>query len=310
MSSGHGNRAILAALAANLGIAITKFIAWLLTRSSSMLAEAIHSLADSSNQFMMLLGSKRSGRKADDLHPFGYGRTRYVTAFLVSIVLFSVGGLFALYEAYHKFAHPEAITEWKWVPIAVLVVSIAMEGRSFMVALHEANRVRGTMSLMKYVRSSRSPEIPVILTEDFAALIGLFFALAGVSLTLATGDGRWDAVGSGTIGVLLVIVAFFLAYEVGSMLIGESATPQVQEKIRQALSEAREDGVQEILSLRTLHTAPETVLIACRFAIDSEATGAEIASAINRTEERIRAAVDLECLIFLEPDLRADTKTH
>lgn len=308
MSTQGGNRAILAALAANLGIAATKFVAWLLTRSSSMLAESIHSAADSANQFMMLLGGRRARRDPDELHPFGYGRSRYVAAFVVSIVLFSLGGLFALYEAFHKFRHPEPITSWQWVPLAVLVVSILLEGRSLWVGLHEASAARGSMRLSAYIRQSRAPEIPVIVMEDVAALTGLVFALVGVSTTLATGDGRWDALGSGAIGVLLVAVALFLASEVGSMLIGESATPEVREAVRRAIlgADGAEGGsgvLRAILSLRTLHTGPDQILVACRFACDPEASGREIADAINAAEARIRSAVSLDCLVFLEPDL-------
>lgn len=310
MSTHGGNRAILAALAANLGIAATKFVAWLLTRSSSMLAESIHSAADSANQFMMLLGGRRARRDPDELHPFGYGRSRYVAAFVVSIVLFSLGGLFALYEAFHKFRHPEPITSWQWVPLAVLVVSILLEGRSLWVGLHEASAARGSMRLSAYIRQSRAPEIPVIVMEDVAALTGLVFALVGVSTTLATGDGRWDALGSGAIGVLLVAVALFLASEVGSMLIGESATPEVREAVRRAIlgtevgaDEGGSGALRAILSLRTLHTGPDQILVACRFACDPEASGREIADAINAAEARIRSAVSLDCLVFLEPDL-------
>lgn len=321
MSDSHGTRAIVAAMSANLGIAATKAVAWLLTGSSSMMAESIHSLADTSNQVMMLLGSRRSRRQPDELHQFGYGRSRYIAAFLVSIVLFSLGGLFALYEAFHKFTHPEAITSWQWVPVVVLLVSCALEGRSLWVALHSARGSRAHLSLAQYVRQSRSPEIPVIIMEDVAALTGLVVALVGVSMTLVTGDGRWDAAGSGAIGALLVLVALFLASEVGSMLIGESATPEVQEAIRAAIlggNPADEGGAGAgvdgagvdgavgaglILSLRTLHTGPDTVLVAARFAVDPHASGSDIARAIEATEARIRAAVPMECLIYLEPDL-------
>lgn len=317
MSTQGGTRAIFAALAANLGIALTKFVAWALTQSSSMLAESIHSAADSANQFMMLIGGRRARRHPDELHQFGYGRSRYIAAFIVSIVLFSLGGLFALYEAFHKFRHPEPITSWQWVPVAVLVVSVLLEGRSLWVGLHEASRARGGKSLAVYIRQSRAPEIPVIVMEDVAALTGLVFALFGVSMTLATEDGRWDAVGSGAIGVLLVAVALFLATEVGSMLIGESATPEVQEAVRAAIlgtgggedegagrsGERGSGALRAILTLRTLHTGPDQILVACRFACDPEATGREIADAINAAEARIRSEVEVDCLVFLEPDL-------
>src|SRR5687767_4712129 len=194
MSTEGGTRAIIAALLANLGIALTKFVAFFLTGSSSMLAESIHSVADSGNQGLLLLGGKRAERGATPRHPFGYGRERYIYAFIVSIVLFSVGGLFALYEAYHKFSHPAAITEWKWVPVTVLVVAIGLETWSFRTAIVESNKVRGKASWSDFVRRARVPELPVILLEDLAALLGLIFALFGVSMTLLTDNGIWDAV--------------------------------------------------------------------------------------------------------------------
>ncbi len=303
MSQDHGTRAIIAAMSANLGIALTKLVAWLLTSSSSMLAESIHSLADTSNQIMMLIGGRRAERKPDDLHPFGYGRSRYIAAFLVSIVLFSLGGLFALYEAFHKFTHPEPITSWQWVPVVVLLVSCALEGRSLWVAIHSAHASRGDVSLVQYVRQSRAPEIPVILMEDLAALTGLAVALVGVSLTLVTGDGRWDAVGSGVIGLLLVLVALVLATEVGSMLIGESATPAIQQAARAALEDSSGE-IRGVVSLETLHTGPESLLIAARVAVDPQAGGADIARALDEAEARVRAAVPLESVIYLEPDLQ------
>src|SRR5258705_4711214 len=235
MSAASGTRAIIAALAANLGIALTKFVAFLLTGSSSMLAEAIHSVADSGNQALLLLGGKRARREATPQHPFGFGRERYVYAFIVSIVLFSVGGLFALYEGYHKLSHPEAITEWQWVPIVVLLIAIGLESYSFRTAIQESNKLRGTSTWVQFIRRSRVPELPVVLLEDFAALIGLVFALFGVSLTLATGNGVWDGIGTVLIGLLLVCVAIILAIETKSLLIGESATSEHVGKIEAAL---------------------------------------------------------------------------
>ena len=185
-----------------------------------MLAESVHSVADSSNQALLLIAGKRATRRASEVHQFGYGRVRYVAAFVVSIVLFTLGGLFALYEAWHKYTDPHPIDSWQWVPIAVLLIAVAMESLALRTAVIEANHARGKMSIRQYVRQSRSPEIPVILLEDTGALCGLVFALFGVSMTLATGDGRWDAVGSAAIGVLLVVIAVFLAIEMHSMLIG------------------------------------------------------------------------------------------
>lgn len=301
MAAQSGTRAIIAALVANLGIAVTKFVAWALTGSSSMLAEGIHSIADSSNQGLLLLGQRRGQKQATRLHQFGYARVRYIYAFLVSIVLFTMGGLFALYEAWHKFQHPTAITSWHWVPIAVLIIAIILEGRSFLVAMAEAKKVRGTRSLTSYVRTSRAPEIPVILLEDAAALIGLVIALGGVSMTLVTGDGRWDAIGSAAIGVVLVAVALFLASEIGSMLVGEAADDEVTARICEALSQGHRPI--ELINLRTMHLGPDDLLIAAKFTTSADVSGDEIADTINSAEERIRAAVTHRCAIYLEPDI-------
>ena len=225
MAANGGTKAIVAALAANLTIAVLKFVAFLLTRSSSMLAEAIHSVADSGNQILLLVGGKRAQRAASPEHPFGYGRERYIYAFIVSIVLFSVGGLFALYEAWEKIQHPHGIEgDFWWVPLAVLVGAIIAEAFSFRTAIIEANHIRGSQGWISFVRNAKQPELPVILLEDFGALLGLVFALFGVGLTLLTGDGIWDGFGTGMIGLLLVAIAVILAMETKSLLLGESAT--------------------------------------------------------------------------------------
>ncbi|MCG2799860.1 MAG: cation diffusion facilitator family transporter [Cellulomonas sp.] len=301
MSSGSGNRAIIAALSANLGIAATKFVAYLLTQSSSMLAESVHSFADSGNQLLLLLGGRRSRRAADSDHPFGYGRERYVYAFIVSIVLFSVGGLFALYEAWHKWGDPHPIEgTWWWVPLAVLAVSMAMEGGSLRTAVHESNRVRGERSWVQFVRTAKAPELPVVLLEDAGALIGLVFAAFGVGLTLLTGDGRWDAAGTAGIGLLLVVIAAVLAVEMSSLLIGEAASEQDVTDIRAALVGG---AVTSVIHLRTLHLGPEELLVAAKIEI-STGDAAAIAHAIDEAEGRVRAAVPTAQLIYLEPDLR------
>lgn len=301
MAHGGGNKAIIAALAANLGIAVTKFIAYLLTHSSSMLAESVHSLADSGNQVLLLLGGRRARRQADEAHPFGYGRERYMYAFIVSIVLFTLGGLFALYEAWHKFADPHPIDSWQWVPIVVLLAAIVMEGFSFRTAIREANLVRGTQGWVSYIRTAKAPELPVVLLEDLGALIGLVFALGGVSLTLVTGDGRWDAVGSGAIGLLLVVIAIVLAIETKSLLLGESATRKDVDAIRAALVG---EGVPSVIHLRTLHLGPEELLVAAKIEVTATASAADVARAINAAESRVRAAVPIASAIYLEPDLR------
>jgi cation diffusion facilitator family transporter len=301
MSAAGGTKAILAALAANLGIAVTKFVAFALTASSSMLAEAIHSLADSGNQLLLLLGGRRARKHATPLHPFGYGRERYVYGFIVSVVLFSVGGLFALYEAYHKWLEPHPIEgRWWWVPLAVLVAAIAMEGFSFRTAIAESNHVRGSRSWPEFVRTARAPELPVILLEDFAALLGLMLALFGVGLTLLTHDGHWDAVGTAAIGVLLVVVAVVLAVEMKSLLVGEGATPEHERAIQTALVGP---GVGSIIHMRTLHLGPEELLVAAKIGVDGADSAADVATAIDAAERRVREAVPIARVIYLEPDL-------
>ena len=301
MSAGGGNKAIVAALGANLGIAATKFVAWLLTGSSSMLAEAIHSVADSGNQALLLLGGKRSQRKATPEHPFGYGRDRYIYAFIVSIVLFSVGGLFALYEAYHKISHPEAITEFKWVPIAVLVVAIGLESFSFRTAIKESNHTRGRATWVQFVRRAKAPELPVVLLEDAGALLGLIFALIGVSLTLVTDNGIWDGLGTAAIGFLLVAIAIILAIETKSLLLGEGASPEDVAKIEQAVLAG--DGVERIIHMKTLYLGPEELLVAAKIAVPRTERAEEIATHIDEAEARIRAAIPIARVIYLEPDI-------
>lgn len=300
MAAGGGTKAIVAALAANLTIAVLKFIAFFLTASSSMLAEAIHSVADSGNQILLLVGGKRSKRAASPEHPFGYGRERYIYAFIVSIVLFSVGGLFALYEAWEKLQHPHGIEGgfW-WVPLAVLVGAIIAESFSFRTAIIESNHIRGKQSWVKFVRNAKQPELPVILLEDFGALLGLVFALFGVSMTLVTGNGVWDALGTAMIGLLLVAIAVVLAMETKSLLLGESATKEDVQRIADAL---QADGTR-IIHLKTMHLGPEELLVAAKISMGSSETGEQIAQGIDDAEQRIRAAVPIARVIYLEPDI-------
>lgn len=301
MSSSGGTKAVMTALGANVGIAIAKFIGFLLSGSSSMLAESIHSVADTSNQGLLLYGGKRSRRQASAVHQFGYGRVRYISGFLVAIILFTLGGLFALYEAWHKFAHPEPITSWRWLPVVILVVAAAMEGFALRTALHEAEEVRGKFSLREFVTRTRSPEIPVIVLEDTGALVGLAFGLFGVVMTLVTDDGRWDAVGSAAIGVLLVVIAFVLAREMISLLIGESALPEHHDAIEREIV----GGVFEsIIHMRTLHLGPDEILIGAKLAVQPDATAAQIAASTDEAELRVRAAIPLKATIYIEPDIR------
>lgn len=300
MSTEGGTKAVVAALAANTGIAITKFGAFFVTGSSSMLSEAIHSVADSGNQVLLLVGGKRSKREADDQHQFGYGRVRYVYAFIVSIVLFCLGGLFSLYEGWHKFHEPEELTS-PMVAFVVLGIAIVLEGFSFRTAVREANKSRGSKSLGRFVRDARQPELPVILLEDAGALIGLLFALFGVTLATVTGDGRWDGIGALAIGALLLVIAVFLALEMSSMLVGESAVPEQTAAIREALES--EPSVTRIIHMRTLHTGPDEVMVAAKIGVAGTDTAASVADAINAAEARIRAAVPEARWIYLEPDL-------
>jgi len=301
VSSEGGTRAVVAALAANLGIGVTKFVAFALTGASSMLAEAIHSVADSGNQVLLLVGGRRARKEATEEHPFGFSRYRYYYAFLVAVVLFSLGGLFALYEAWHKFQHPEPIESWRWVPIVVLVVAMVLEGLSFRTAVRESNLVRGSAGWAQFIRTSRSPELPVILLEDFGALVGLACALVGVSLTLVTGNGMWDAGGTAAIGLLLVAIAGVLARETREMLLGESATEDDIALIRSGLAQA---GFPDVIHLRTMHLGPDDVLVTVKVAAGADETLAEIASRTNAAEALIRASVPAARLIFIEPDIR------
>lgn len=300
MAASGGTKAVVAALAANLTIAVFKFVAWAVTASSSMLAEAIHSVADSGNQVLLLVGGKKAQREASEQHPFGYGRERYVYSFIVSIVLFSVGGLFALYEAWQKFQHPHGIEgKWWWVPLAVLVGAIVAESFSFRTAIIESNLVRGTQSWTKFIRTAKAPELPVILLEDLGALVGLVLALCGVSLTLLTGNGIWDAAGTACIGLLLVAIAIVLALETKSLLLGEAAGVEHVNLITAAITA---NGAR-LIHLKTLHLGPEEILVAAKISVPENSSGAQIATAIDDAESGIRAAIPLKCVIYLEPDI-------
>ncbi|WJV48328.1 cation diffusion facilitator family transporter [Streptomyces flavofungini] len=300
MSASGGTKAIVAALAANLAIAVAKFVAFLFSGSSSMLAESVHSLADSGNQGLLLLGGKKAQREATPQHPFGYGRERYIYAFLVSIVLFSVGGMFAIYEGYEKIKHPHDIEHWYW-PVGVLVFAIIAESFSFRTAIKESNALRGKLTWTQFVRRAKAPELPVVLLEDLGALVGLVLALGGVGLALATGDGVWDGIGTLCIGVLLILIAIVLAAETKSLLLGEAAGTEEVAKIERALVDG--DTVTGVIHMRTLHLGPEELLVAAKVAVQHDDTAREVAEAINAAEDRIRAAVPIARVIYLEPDI-------
>jgi cation diffusion facilitator family transporter len=306
MAGDGGTKAVVAALLANTGIAITKFLAFALTGLSSMLAEAIHSVADAGNQVLLLVGGKRSRREATEEHPFGYGRERYIYAFLVSIVLFTVGGLYALYEAYHKFheirsGHVEDAGKWWWVPLAVLGMSIVLESYSLRTAVIETNKVKGDASYKDFVRHAKKPELPVILLEDIAALLGLVFALFAVSLTLITDNHYFDVAGTAMIGILLVTVAIVLAIETKSLLLGEAAALEAQDRIAAALRGT--PGVERIIHMKTLHLGPDELLVGAKIAVGATETAAQVAAAIDAAEAAIRAVEPLATVIYLEPDI-------
>jgi cation diffusion facilitator family transporter len=300
MSTEGGTRAIVAALLANLGIAVTKFIAFLFTRSSAMLAESIHSVADSGNQLLLLIGGRRAQRQATPEHPFGYGRERYLFAFIVAIVLFSLGGLFAIYEGYHKISHPEPL-ERAWIAMLVLSVAIVMESFSLRTAVHESNKVRGSRSWAEFIRTAKAPELPVVLLEDIGALLGLVLALIGIVIAWATGDVVWDGIGSICIGVLLVVIAFVLAAETRSLLLGEGATRDDVAKIEAALRGTPQ--VQRIIHMKTLHLGPDELLVAAKIAVASGVTAGDVAQTIDNAEVRVREAVPIARVIYLEPDI-------
>ena len=308
-SEGGGRAAILAALLAKLGVAVTKFVAFLLTGFSSMLAESIHSVADTGNQLLLLVGSKRARRSADLEHPFGFGQQRYVYSFIVAIMLFVLGGLFALYEAYEKVKESLGDEEydpfesrWWWVPVAVLVVAMVLEGFSLRTAVRESNRIRRGRSWVRFIRTTKSPELPVVLLEDFGALIGLACALVGVGLTLLTANPVFDGLGSGAIGILLIVLASVLAVEMGSLLVGEAALPSVRQEILRALTTP--EAVDRVINSRTMHLGPDQLLVAAKLAVGATDSAAEVAAAIDEAERAAREAVpQLRLVIYLEPDV-------
>jgi cation diffusion facilitator family transporter len=295
-----GTRAVVTALAANLGIAVSKFVAAAITGSASMLAEGVHSVADSANQALLLIGGRRARRAPTALHPFGYARERYVYAFLVAIILFTLGGLFALYEGYHKITDPHQLTS-PLIAVAVLVIAMGMESFALRTAVRESNRVRGDRTWVQFVRHARAPELPVILLEDAGALLGLLFALVGIGLSAVTGNAIFDGIATAGIGLLLVVIAVVLAAEMKSLLIGEAALPEQVSAIHTALLAT--PGVERVIHLRTVHLGPEELLVAAKIGIDAEEGGAGIAGAINDAEARVRAAVPAARMIYLEPDV-------
>jgi cation diffusion facilitator family transporter len=295
--------AILAAFLSNMGIAVCKLVGFAITGSSSLLAESIHSVADSSNQALLFLGGRQAARAPDELHQFGHGRVRFFWAFVVSVVLFTLGGLFAVYEGYHKIADPHELDS-PAVAIGILVAAMVLEGLALRTAVGHARPRLGGRSWQRFIRESRSPELPVLLLEDSGALLGLACALAGVLLALATGNPVFDGIGTLSIGLLLVGIAVILAKEMRSLLIGESAAPELQRAIEAEFAQG--PGVRRVIHVLTQHTGPEELLVAAKVEFDPGLTTAELVGAINACEDRVRGIAGLGLArIYVEPDIGA-----
>lgn len=297
---GGSRRAVIAAFLANLGIAVAKLIGFLFTGAASMLAEAVHSIADTSNQGLLLLGSKRAERDPTPEHPFGYGRERFFWGFIVALVIFSVGSLFALLEGFEKLRNPHKLESIGWA-VAILLVAIVFEAMSLRTAIKESRQAKGSGSWWEFIRRAKVPELPVVLLEDSGALVGLFFALVGLSLAAATGDSRWDAIGSIAIGVLLFAIAVTLIIEMKSLLIGESATLAQRAAIRDAIE--THPCVRRLIHMRTEHLGPDEVLLAAKIEFDASLRVPDLSAAIDDVEAYVRAAVPAVTLIYLEPDM-------
>jgi cation diffusion facilitator family transporter len=307
MSVEGSTKAIVAALVANAGIAIAKFVAFLLTGASSMLAESIHSIADSTNQGLLLLGGKRARRPPTPAHPFGFGRERYFWSFVVALVLFTLGGVFALYEGVEKLRHPHAV-ESIGVAIGVLVLAIGLETFSLLTAIKESRKVKGAQSWWSFIRTSRSPELPVVLLEDVGAEAGLVIALGAVSLAAVTGNEAFDAYGTITIGLLLLVIAVILMVEMKGLLIGETARPDEEKAITAALTASAR--VRSLIHMRTQHLGPEELLVGAKIELEPGMTISDVAAAIDEAERAVRAAVPEARIIYLEPDLRRTTTSE
>ncbi len=298
--AGHGTKAIVAAFFANLGIAIAKFVAFFFTGAASMLAEAIHSTADTGNQALLLFGGRSAKREETQTHQFGFARERYFWSFVVALVLFSLGGVFAIYEGINKIRNPHEVDSPAWA-FGVLIFAIILETFSFRTAINEAKPLKGKGTWWSFIKRSRNPELPVVLLEDLGALAGLVIALVGVTLAFTTGEARWDAAGSLAIGILLVVIATILAIEMRSLLIGESASAPEQAEIAQAVESTRD--VVKLIHMRTQHLGPDDLLVAAKVEFSPGLTVSGLADAIDAAEAAIRAAVPAVNLIYLEPDL-------
>jgi cation diffusion facilitator family transporter len=298
---GHETNAIAAAFLANMGIAAAKFVGFAFTGSSSLLAESLHSVADTGNQALLMLGGRRARREATPRFSFGFGRERYFWSFVVALVLFTLGSVFAIYEGIHKLQHPELL-ESPVVAFVILGVAVVLEGLSLRTAIKESSEARGSMPWLRFLRRSKSPELPVVLLEDTGAECGLAIALIAITLSEVTGNARWDGVGTVLIGALLGVIAIFLAVEMKGLLIGESADEEVEQRIGAAIGD--DDEVRDLIHLRTQHLGPEEVLVAAKVEFDHGLSGAALGAAVDRVEAAIRAAVPIVGLIYIEPDVR------
>jgi cation diffusion facilitator family transporter len=299
MSAGGGTKAIVAALSANAGIAVAKFVGFAVTGSSSMLAEGVHSVADTANQGLLLLGKRTSQRQADAEHPFGYGRDRYFYSFVVALLLFTLGALFAMYEGIHKVEAPEPI-DAPLVAVVILGLAVLLEGYSFRTAMAESRELRGSATWWQFIRQAKVPELPIVLLEDTGALFGLVFALLGVVLSLVTGNPVWDGIATIAIGALLGLIAVVLIIEMKSLLIGEGASPELLKTI---VRELEGGNVERVIHIRTQYLGPEEILVAAKIAFSGTETLTEVARSIDEAEMRVRSAVPAARLIYLEPDL-------
>ena len=297
---GGSRKAILAAFFANLGIAIAKIIGFMFTGAASMLAETIHSIADASNQGLLILGGKMAKKERSKEHPFGYGRERYFWAFIVAMIIFSLGSLFAIYEGIDKLLHPHALNDHFWA-IGILSIAIVLELFSLRTAVIESKKIKGKMTWWQFIRKSKVPELPVVLLEDIGALIGLVLALGGIGLAMITGNAAYDAIGSLSIGILLGIIAIILGTEMRSLLLGESASEENIQKLKNIISQ--HPDVCKLIHMRTEHIGPEELLVAVKVELSGELDTGGVARAINSLEESMRSQVDIKLTIYIEPDI-------
>jgi cation diffusion facilitator family transporter len=302
----HGNKAVVAALLGNTGVAIAKFVGFLITRSSAMLAESVHSVADAGNQALLLLGGRKARKEADEEHQFGYGRERYFWSFVVALILFALGSVFAIYEGIEKIRHPDEITN-PVVALVILGIGICLEAWSFRTAVVESIPLKGDLSWWQFIRRSRTPELPVVLLEDLGAQVGLVIAFVAISISQLFDAPIWDGIGTLAIGLLLGVIAVILVIEMRSLLIGEGARPGDMAKIRAAITSS--PGVDHIIHLRTQHLGPEELLVGAKLAFDPALSVPELAEAVNGVEQAVRAQVPYARPMYIEPDLLRDEAT-